>query len=221
MSKEDDGYPEPVGIPGPPRRSRFSDLVRLASPEHTRAHNERSWEESTVRWTMNRLKLGPYVHEVRERGFALSDSDASHSALTWAGFNEVFTTFPFYMASSRLQHLWLPAEEKFTPDNWTFHGDERCREVDRSAHFARTPYMVAFDAMQHSKPVSRPTALVFPRAGCRPGSVVYEDDHETYWTKGLVEVYKHPKHDGCKIYRRLYQSLIDEIHADGRGWRPD
>lgn len=198
----------------------FNDVVRNRGASEQRAINESQFEEARVRFLLNRLKLSQFKRRLLDAW----ERQHSEKRLRLAAFNHVFPTFPFLLCSHRLRGVPLPGRgDKVTPDSYQVHRDPASVEASRFKKFSRVPFVIAYQQMLEDlgeEAGERSVAMVFPRKGLLHGLVIHNDATEQYWTHGLSWVYKPPDSDD-RLYVQPFSALIDEIYANGRGWRPD
>ena len=183
--------------------------------------DDQKFEEGQVRFTLQKFKLQFYARQMVEQERQQNGSNY----LKFAIFNEMFPSFPFIMGASRLRNLPIIRNGRTlakTPVDYEVHRDSASTEPARFKNFGRVPFQCAYQYFYDKASTDddgRKVCLTFPRKGFLRGMCIHNDSSEEHWTSGLSWVYKMP--NGSRIYVQPYSALLDAIHKNGRGWRPD
>lgn len=201
-------------------RAKFSHVVAFGSPAAIISAT-RQFEDGIVKFMLTRMNIAKYrADAIRENNF----NATGVKLLSLACFNEYFTNFPFLLGANLLRRLEVPWSPKITAANYAVHTDPYSTVPSCFKQFNWVPFVVAYVALYDqmaAKSNNRGICLVFPRKGLPRGMCIHNDDSEQYWPSGLAWVYKFT--DGGKdrrLFVQPFQSLVEAIYANGRGWKP-
>jgi hypothetical protein len=184
----------------------FAEQNKNRDREDVEADAAVKYETTLVKHALARLHLMQRKNELYEAWARHHDV----RRLTFAGLNHVFPTFPLLLGCNKLQG--------YKP----IHKDRGAREASRFQRFNSVSFVKEFNEF-HKQVVDeagvRNVGMVFPRKGFRYGMIIYHDDHEKYFQNGLCWVYK--AKNGTRTYVQPFTAVLDSIHANGRGWRPE
>lgn len=180
-----------------------------------------AFESAKVNYLVQRFGLRHDIGKIYDAHYNLTGS----RKLSLAAFNDVFSTFPFILASSTLRAISVPwgkaGQPKQTPADYAVHRDDHATEPARFKNFRWVPFVAAFEAFNNSLPAGdgRIPGLIFPRRGINHGMFIHSDHSEQYWKSGLCWVYKVADSDK-RLYVQPFTAVIEAVFANGRGWRP-
>ena len=204
-------------------RNLFNEMNASAEKDRDsviRKENQ-EFENERVKFVMNRLGLSAQLREIGR----IWEDRCGRFEYRFAAFNEVFPSFPFLLGSSVLRGVEVIKNGRIvhtTPQDYAVHRDTRSVVPSCFKDFAGVPFVAAYATLSDQlagDAAARSICLVFRRHGFLHGMCVHDDQSEQYWSEGLSWVYKIPK-TGKRLYVQPFQHLIDDIHNNGRGWRP-
>lgn len=183
--------------------ARSAEAVDQAYHAESRRH-----EAGLVRYVLKRFGLTKQASVLARRNAECTGVET----LTFSAFCAEYPSFPFMLGCDLLAGVKLHREVKATVPNMfkAFH------EVPFTAPFLQ------FAAQAEDTRCGRSVGLIVPRRGFQWGLVVHDSANGSGWAGGLCFVYKgRDKKKAYTLYVRPFSALIEELFAQGRGWRPD
>lgn len=173
------------------------------------ARADAEYEARLVSFLLKKFHIERVERHLRKR-----DSLAGGNGdLKFSLFCDEYRSFPILLSANPLNGV-------------TLHTDPRAFLPALFKSFDKTPFVMAYEELFEDiadKADGRAVGLVFPRKGIRYGLVIHNgDDLDRRVFRGMVMTY----YGGTKkrkfnLYVQPFQNLIEALHNEGHGWRPD
>lgn len=186
---------------------RFTASDARRKVQEARADAE--YQNRLVGFVLKRFHLERQERHLRKR----DEREGGAGDLKFSLFCDEHRTFPVLLGANPLRGT-------------TLHTDPRCFLPQLFKNFDKAPFVTAYEEFFEQvadKADGRAVGLVFPRKGIRHGLVIHNgDDLDRRVFHGLVMTY----HGGTKkerlnLYVQPFQTMIEALHNEGHGWRPE
>lgn len=164
-----------------------------------------SYEARRVEYLLRRGGMMPQVGRKLRR---IHEAEHGHQALRFTTFNAEYPSYPVLLGTANLTGL---------------HIDPTCFLPNLFRKFADAPFVRAYDdffELMASLAQGRAIGLVFPRKGIPQGLIIHNGvDLPQRVFRGLVLHYQSKK-SAHQLFIQPYQSVVEQIFANGHGWKP-
>lgn len=185
-------------------REEFARQFREGVAQDRLVADEDAFETERVRFLLTRFNLTKWEPRLRQRHSHYS----GQPLLRFSTFHDVFPSFPMTLAASRL-------------DGTRLHLDAGCLLGGLFRNFRQSKFVKAYEDLYQERggEDGKTLALCFPYQSLRQGLVIYLADKPKYHV-GLALSYAVQPGKPMLIVQ-AYQKLIEAIHANGHGWKPE
>lgn len=167
--------------------------------------NNDSFEARSLEFLMTRFGLKKQIPIFKRRCADLTGK----FHLRFVDFHNEYPSFPVYLGSERIPGI---------------HTDARCFLPALFKNFDQTPFVSAYEQLyERLEPVAegRAIGLIFNRKGISRGLVIHDGvDLPQRVFAGLSFVYQGGRKNIRRLFVQPYQTLVDQLHHGGHGWRP-
>lgn len=191
-----------------PKDNPFLRLVGASEVRHeqARARDLVAYEENRLEYLLHQFHLMPRAaRQLRQAHVERYGSPA----LTFAGFNAAYPSFPLVLGVAGIKDL---------------HLDPRCFLPNLFKAYDRTPFVLAYEEFfdqETARADGRALGLVFRRKGIRHGLIIHDGaDLPPRVFTGTVLQYQAGRKRLRRLYVQPYQTVVEQLHHGGHGWRP-